>query len=188
MGDIQIGLGAAQRLCDEHTSEDGTDDAADTVHAEHVGGVIHLQQALETGHTPHADHAGEETDHDRAKRTDRTAGRGDANQAGHRTRGGTQCRRLALADGFHQRPAQHGSGGGQHGVEEGQRGHGIGRGSGAGIEAEPAHPQQHRADIGERHVVRLQRGLAVAQALANEPCGDQAGHVGHVDEQSITCE
>ena len=49
---------------------------------------------------------------------------------------------------------------------------------GAGVEAEPANPQQRGADHGQRQVVRRHRLLAVTDALADQVGANQAGHRG----------
>ena len=49
---------------------------------------------------------------------------------------------------------------------------------GAGVEAEPAEPQQTGADHRERHVVRTHRDLAEAEALADDEGEDEPGHAG----------
>ena len=53
----------------------------------------------------------------------------------------------------------------------------FGRDRRAGIEAEPAEPQQARAEDGHRHVVRLHR-LAVDGAAADEQGDDQGRDAG----------
>ena len=75
-------------------------------------------------------------------------------------------------------PGQHRRGGGEQRVDEGQRGDAVGFEGGAGVEAEPAHPQQRGADHGQGQAVRRHRFLAVADALADHVGADQAGDAG----------
>ena len=57
--------------------------------------------------------------------------------------------------------------------------------SAAGVEAEPAHPEQRGADHGEGQVVRRHRLLAVAAALAEEERGDERRVAArHVDDET----
>ena len=158
------------------------------MHAEHVRGVIRAQQALQATDAPDAQHAGDGTDGDGAKRTHQTRRRGDANQARDRTRGHAQGGRLALGDFLGERPGQDGSRRGQHGVDEGQCRATRGFQVGAGVEAEPAHPQQHRADVGEGDVVRLQCLAAITDALADEVRAHQACDTGIDVHYRTACE
>jgi hypothetical protein len=108
---------------------------------------------------------------------DQARGRGDRDQAGHRAGRRAQHRRLALADPLHG-PRHHRRGGGQEGVDEGDRRDAAGFQRRTGVEAEPAHPQDRRADHGLGQVVRLDRLAAVAGALADHVGTDQAGDRG----------
>ncbi len=91
---------------------------------------------------------------------------GDPDQAGDDARGGTQRGGVAVADAFHDRPADHRRSGGGHGVDEGDRGGVVGRQCGAGVEAEPADEQQ-RGPPGhhQRQIVRTHRLLGEALRL-----------------------
>ncbi len=142
------------------------EDAAHAVHAEHVQRVVHAEQALQAGHAPQAQQASQQADHDGAHRADEAGCRGDRHQAGHGARGTAQHRRLALADPLAEGPRQHGSGGSQQRVDEGQGGAAVGFQARAGVEAEPAEPQQRGADHGEGQAVRTDRLAAEADALA----------------------
>ena len=124
--------GAAQGLGIEHAGQQRADDAAHAVHAEHVQRVVGAQDALQAIHAPDADDAGDHADDQRARGTHQPGGRGDADQAGYRARGRAEHGRLALDAPFGDQPGQHGAGGRDHGVEEGQRGVFVGG------QAEPA--------------------------------------------------
>ncbi|AAW77739.1 PilL protein [Xanthomonas oryzae pv. oryzae KACC 10331] len=189
MNDVVIAaLLAAQRGSREHAGQDRADDAAQAMHAEHVQAVVGTEQALQTGDAPHAEHAGSQANDDRAERAHRTAGRGDADQAGHHARGHTQGGRLALDDLLGQRPAQDGGSGRQQGVEEGQRRTGIGFQIGTGVETEPAHPQQRGTDEGQGHVVRLDRLTSQPGTLADEVGANQTGDTGVDMHHGTACE
>jgi hypothetical protein len=85
---------------------------------------------------------------------------------------------VAVADAFGNEPAEHGGGGGCQGVDPDQAALFSGGGS-AAVEAEPAKPQDGRAEHDERDVVRPVVGvLAEALAVANDEDEDQRGHTG----------
>ncbi len=67
---------------------------------------------------------------------------------------------------------------GDEGVHHRERGEAGGLEVRAGVEAEPAHPEQGRADHGQRQRVRRQGFLAVADALAEHDAAHQAGDAG----------
>ncbi|MHC2482419.1 hypothetical protein ACVIKP_004210 [Rhizobium leguminosarum] len=64
------------------------------------------------------------------------------------------------------------------GVDKGKRGIGIGFEVGAGVEAEPADPEQRGADHGQRHRVRSHDFLLIARALAEHDGADEARNTG----------
>ena len=66
-----------------------------------------------------------------------------------------------------------------------RRGDRAGRERAAGVEAEPAEPQQPGAEQRERHVVRQQRRARIVAALADDDRGDERGDAGvHVNDGS----
>ena len=169
---------SAERRRVEHAGQQRTEDAAHGMHAEHVQRVIGLQPALELVDAPQAYQAGGGADHERAGNADVARGRGNRHQAGDRAGSGAQHRGLALEQPFAERPRQHRTGGRQEGVHEGQHGAVAGLERGAGVEPEPAHPQQRGADHGQRQVVRRHVLLAAADALADQVGAHQAGDTG----------
>nr|GEU28634.1 hypothetical protein [Tanacetum cinerariifolium] len=169
---------AAQRWRSEHAGQDRTEDTAHAVHAEDVQRVIGAQQAFQTVHAPQADHASEQTHDQGAHRTDETAGRRNCHQARYGARSATEHRWLAFEDPFGKDPRHGGGRGGQQGVDEGQ-GRDVARFQRrAGVETEPADPQQRSADHGHGHRVRRHRFAAVTDAFADHVGTDQAGDSG----------
>ena len=75
-------------------------------------------------------------------------------------------------------PGQGGGGGGGRRDDEGVDGDGVGRAGATGVEAEPAEPEDARAEHDERDVVRLHRLFAVALALAVADGGGERGGAG----------
>ena len=88
----------------EHAGEQGADDPADAMHAEHVERVVVAEHVLERGRRPEADDAGGEADHQGAARQHEAGGRGDRDQAGDGTRSDAEHAGLALGDPLHQHP------------------------------------------------------------------------------------
>ena len=83
---------------------------------------------------------------------------------------------LNIASPMHQ--ASTAADGGREGVDEGQHRRVARFQRRAGVEAEPADPQQRGADHGQRQRVRGERLAAVADALADHVGADQAGDRG----------
>ena len=104
---------------------------------------------------------------------DKAGGRGDGHQSGDRAGDGAQGGGLAVVNPLGDGPAEGGGGGGKVGVDEGAGGQRAGGQSAAGVEAEPAHPQQAGADEAEHHGVRRHVGLRIADALAQIECSHQ---------------
>jgi hypothetical protein len=123
-------------------------------------------------------HTGDDAEGDRTERGDVGTSRGDGDQAGDHTGGGTEGRRVAVAEAFDGEPAEHGGGRGGQGVDPDQAGLLNGRG-GTGIEAEPAEPQDGGTEHDERNVVRaVVRVLAEALAVADDQDQDEARDAG----------
>src|SRR4029077_2220441 len=80
VGNIVVYAGAAQVGTDEHPGEDGAQNTADAMHAEHIEAVVITELALEPGHRPQAHEAGEDADDNSAHRADKAASRRDCHQ------------------------------------------------------------------------------------------------------------
>ena len=146
--------------------------------AEDVQGIVRAQQALETIDAPEAQQTGDQADHQGAAGADPAGGGGDGDQTGHRARGRAQQGGLALEEGLGRGPGQGRGAGGDHGVEEGQGGEAVGLQVGAGVEAEPADPQQGGTDHGQGQAMGRQVLTTVADALADQIGAHQTGHGG----------
>ncbi len=85
---------------------------------------------------------------------------------------------MAALDLFDDEPADHGGGGGEVGVDECLGGDAVGAERGAGIESEPAEPQDAGAEQSERQVVGRHRLAGPASALPEHEGKDERGHAG----------
>ena len=83
------------------------------------------------------------------------------------------------------RPHHQRSGGREHRRRERQGGDAVGRQGAAGVEAEPAEPEQTGAEERERHVVRQQARGRIVLALADADRSHQRGNAGvHVHDRA----
>ena len=117
-GDVVVDARAAESRVVEHARQDGAEDAADAVHAEHVERVVVAERALQLRDREQADHAGQQADDDRAHRTDPAAGRGDRDETGDGAGSCTEHGRRAAEDPFTEGPGADRSGRGEEGVDE----------------------------------------------------------------------
>jgi hypothetical protein len=146
--------------------------------AEHVERVVILEHRLQRHDRPQADDAGNGTEHDRTHRTGKAGRRGDRDEAGHRTRCRAEQAGMATGELLSDGPGDGRSGRSGDGVEHGLCGKAGGLEVGAGVEAEPADPQQAGADEGEGEVVRRDRLLEELLARPEDDRGDETGHTG----------
>ena len=136
--------------------------------ADDVEGVVVVQPEL-PAHGVRADDTGREADDERAEQRDRTAGRGDRDQARDRAGGGAQGGRVAVALLLDEEPAEQAGAAGGEGVEEGGGGEPVGAEGGAGVEAEPAEPEQTGAEHDHGQVVRAHGVLLEARDAGRGP-------------------
>ena len=99
-------------------------------------------------------------------------------QAGDDARGGAERGRVAVTQLLHEQPAEHRRAGGGQGVDPDACGLGAGAEGRARVEAEPAEPQDARADHDQRQVVRTHGLLGEPDALAEHQRQGQAGRTG----------
>src|SRR6202044_131253 len=137
----------------EHAGQQRADDAADRVHAESVERVVVAEHVLEAGGAPVAANATSDADHQRADRTDKARSRSNGDEAGDRARADADDSRLAAVAPFDEHPGQSRNGGPDLGGGHRPTGLQTRPPRGAGVEAEPADPEEARADEGQDHVV-----------------------------------
>ena len=85
---------------------------------------------------------------------------------------------MAVADALGEQPAQGGGTGGDHGVHPDGRGRVAGGDGRAGVEAEPAEPQQAGAEHDQGQVVRPHRIAPPADPLAQDDGQRKTGDAG----------
>ena len=164
------------RECDEAQSH-GADDAGDQVDTDDVERIVKAPAELEADGQG-GSRTGDQAEAEGADRADVGAGRGDGDQAGNHTGGGTERGRVTVADAFRDEPAEHGRCGGCEGVDPDQAAL-LRRRCCAAVEAEPAEPQDRGTEHHERDVVRAVVGvLAEALAVADDQHEDQRGDTG----------
>ena len=113
--------------------------------------------------------------------------RRDRDEAGDGTARGADHADLAVVEIAREHPGDRCCGGRGIGDEERVGGDAVGAELGAGVEAEPAEPQEARAEDGHRDVVRL-HPVAVDDALADEQRDDQGGDTGRGVDDGATGE
>ena len=160
----------------EHAGQHRADDAADSVHREHVERVVHLERLLHVAGGEEAHDAGGGADCERADRPDESRGRRDRaeprDHAGH----DAEHRGLAVAHPFADHPGERS---GRRADVRHQHRHArraVGGERAARVEAEPAHPQHAGAGHRHGHVVRRHRRLGKAPAPAEHQRADQRRH------------
>src|SRR5690606_6077168 len=158
----------------DQTDQQGADETADQVDADHVERVVVTELELQADRQG-AQRTGGDADDERAQRVHRGAGRGDGDQTRDDTGGGAQRGGVTVAQLLDQEPGHHGRTGGDGGGQEGGAGEAVGAHRGTGVEAVPTEPQQTGAEHDERQVVRAEGGLRPALALAENQGKDQGG-------------
>ena len=122
---------------------------------------------------------------------ERRTRRGDRDETGDGTGGGTDRGGLAVLDLLDDEPCEQCGGRRDERVDERDRGGAVGGELGARVEAEPAEPQQAGAEEHERRVVRNVRALLESDALAEDEREGQSrgtgvdvdrGSTGEVDQ------
>ena len=144
--------GATDRGRGEEAGRERAPGATDAVQAKGIEAVIVAEAILEQ-HADITHRASAEADDDGTAEVDEATGRGDADEAGDRARGGAEHRDATLVNALDDGPGERGAGGGHVSDEEGMGRGAIGRERAAGVEAKPAKPQQPGAEDGEAEVV-----------------------------------
>ena len=146
--------------------------------AEHVERVVIAKRALHRGDEEEAHGTGNEAEDQCAHRAGVTGSGCYRNEACDNARGKAQKARLALEQPLDEQPRDTGRGGGNEGVRHRHHGTDVGLQVRAGIEAEPADPQQRGADHGERQRMGRHGFFAEADAAAEQQRADKARDTG----------
>src|SRR6202034_2490322 len=144
--------GTAVGADSEHAGEDRAGGSANRVHAEGIERVIVAEHVLEAGAAPVADDAGGEADEERSHRADKAGGRRDGDEAGDGARADADDRRLAAHDPLDDHPGETGRRRGGVADRHCHAGLHPGAHRRAGIESEPADPEERCADHRQHHV------------------------------------
>ena len=151
------------------------------MHAECVERIVIAEPGLDDGHHVEADDGGDKPDEEGARQVHRAGRRGDGHQSGHGTRADTYRRGLLVVYPVDGHPRQGGDARGQVGHQEGVGGDAVGLQAAAGVEAEPAQPQESRAHEDERDVVRQQGMTRLIVVSAPHEQGHHQGRDARVD-------
>jgi len=167
----------------KEAGEQSADGSTGAVHAKGVKGIVITEAAFDLKDHKAAEDAGDEADEEGGEGLDEAGGRGDGDQASDRTGDGSEGGWLAVVNPLGDSPAYGGGGGGEVGVDEGGGGQRAGGQGAAGVEAEPAYPQQACADEAEDHGVGREGGVGIADAFAEVDAGNKSGDTaGDVDD------
>ena len=118
------------------------------------------------------------TDDQRAGAAHETGARCDGDEARHGAGGGAERGAVAGRQLLDDQPAEHRGGGREVGVDEGLGGDAVGAERRAGVEPEPAEPQDPGADHRQRQVVRGHRLVAVTTPVADHGDDGEGGDAG----------
>ncbi len=152
------------------------DDAADQVNADHVQRVVVVQPTLQPTAYEQTTPAARPTAS--APSSDTDPQDGDGHQTRDRARGGAEGGGLpSRLCSTKSQPSRPGAAGGE-GVEEGGGGESVGAQRGPGVEAEPAEPQQPRAQHHHRQLRGWMAPLLQAETGAEDETESQAGSAG----------
>src|SRR5215472_18193874 len=143
--------------------------------AEGVERIVIAEFVFDGGGHVEAEDAGEEADEERGHGLDEARRGGDGDESGDGSRDGAEDARLAVADPFGEHPAESGGSGGEVGGDEGAgRESGGGEGA-AGVESEPADPEEAGSDTTEHDAVRLHGLAGIADPSAEIERADERG-------------
>ena len=169
----------------KETRRDRPPGAAEAVHAECVERIIVAHLLLEHRNSAIADSAADETDEDGGHRRDEASGRRDGDETGDAAGRRAEHCRLAAAHPLEEHPAD--CRGGRRALrrDERVRRECVRAERRAGIEAEPAEPEERRAEHRHRQIVREHCRPAVAAALAEQDAERETGDTGEdVDDEA----
>ena len=136
--------------------------------------VVIAERLLDVHRREIADGTRGDADDQRPHRIDEARRRGDGHETSHRARDDAENAGLLGDHPFGEHPGERGRGRGDLRRGHGHAGIDVGGHRRAGIEAEPADPQQRGADHDEYEVVRRHVLRAEPDALAQHEAGDEA--------------
>ena len=167
----------AKADADKEAGSQRAPSAAHAVHTPDGQGVVNLQLEQQFNCSV-ADNAGPNANDNRRHCTDKPGGRGNGYQAGHRAGGRADDAGPLAENPGHNYPGNHGGGSSGIGNHKGVNRYAIGGQGAAGVETEPAKPEQPGPQDYHRDVVGRHRLFAKADALADNQRGGQGGDAG----------
>lgn len=174
---VPLGRGVDGVLREEPRRE-AAPDAADAVAAEGVERVVVAELCLDDRDGKVADGAHGKSDDERGPDRYEARARSDSDKSDDGTRGGAKHRGLTVFQLFNEHPRQHRAGGGGVCVDESLHRKAVCAERAAGVEAEPAEPEDRGAQHHEGNVVRVIARRTVAVALAEHYRGHKPADAG----------
>ena len=150
----------------EQAREHAAQDAADAVAAKRVERIVVAKLGLKMANGQVADRRYDQAHDQRCPRLDKARTRRDHHKARNQTGAGTHQRGATGMHALDGKPRDHARRAGRHGVEDGERGHGVGLKLAAAVKAKPAKPKQAGAQRHKRHVMRAVAHHAKAATTA----------------------
>ena len=157
---------------------DSAPGAADAVNAESVEGIIIAEFLFYNSDCKVAYSAADETDDDSGHRSYEACCRSDCYKAGNTAGCCTEDGRFAVMEPFNYYPGNSCHSGSSLSRYESVGSQSVGAKCGAGVEAEPAEPQESCTEDYHRKVVRNHGNFAVAASLAEQDADGEAGYTG----------
>ena len=168
-----IGPDLVDGLVGEEPEQQRPDDTADQVHADDVERVVVLQPELDCI-APVAHHARDQADGDRRHAADEARARRDRDEPGDRARRAAERGRVAAVHALDDQPAEHRGGRRHVRVHQRLRRDPVRAEGRAGVEPEPAEPQDAGADQRERRASAAASACPASRAGARAPAPPRA--------------
>ena len=138
----------------EQAREHAAQDAANAVATERVERIVVAELGLKMADGQVADGRDDQAHDQRRPRLDKARTRRDHHKARNQTGAGAHQRGATGVHALDGKPRDHARRAGRHGVEYGERRHGVGLKLTAAVKAKPAKPKQTGAERHKRHVMR----------------------------------
>src|SRR4029077_4707909 len=178
-------------LLRENTGEQRADGAACTMDPESIERIVVAEHGFGLGDHPVAKQAGDETDAERRHWADKTGSRRDRDKSRDSARDRTQGAGVPVLDPLCDAPTESGGGRGEVGGDERAGGEAIRSEGAAGVEPEPADPEEAGANKAEDQAVRRHRLLGEAGSFAKiqgtDQCGDTRTDVNDCSASEVQC-
>ena len=172
----------------EYASEQGAENAADTVHRKHIQGIVDLHGSFHEVRRREAHEASCNPDDQRASGTHKARCRRDGAQASHHAGHCAEGTRLAVPPPFQAQPGECPGRCRHMGHQHRHRRVAVRRQRTAAIEAEPTHPKHAGTGHCHRHVVGHHSLVGETTAPPHHERTHQRGHPRRDVHDDATCE